>query len=85
MCLLIVIKYIHLHVQSSGTCIIIYMFICRRALEAKAAIYERLSRGDGLREEEEGEGEGGGEGEEGGSRYMVDFTKKIWEDVSWTC
>lgn len=46
----------------------------RRALEAKAAIYDRLSRGSGLREEEEDEGE------EGDPRYMVDFTKKIWED-----
>ena len=47
----------------------------RRALEAKAAIYARLSGGDGVREEEEDEGEG----EE--PRYMVDFTRKIWEEV----
>jgi hypothetical protein len=56
----------------------------RRALEAKAAIYARLSGGGGVREEEEDEGEG----EE--PRYMVDFTKKIWEEVNckmhfWRC
>ena len=55
----------------------------RRALEAKAALYERLSRGDGLREAEEEDG-GEEEGEGGDSRYMVDFTRKVWEDVS-TC
>ena len=47
----------------------------RRALEAKAAIYARLSGGDGVREEEDE-----GEGEE--PRYMVDFTRKIWEEVN---
>ena len=50
--------------------------IHRRALEAKAAIYARLSGGDGVREEEEEEEEG----EE--PRYMVDFTRKIWEEVN---
>ena len=51
----------------------------RRALEAKAAIYARLSGGDGVREEEDE-----GEGEE--PRYMVDFTRKIWEEVNvYTC
>ena len=48
----------------------------RRALEAKAALYERLSRGEGLSADSDGE-EGEGEG-----RYMVDFTKKIAEEVS---
>ncbi len=47
----------------------------RRALEAKAVLYEKLSRGEGLRELEEEEEEG----EEG--RYMVDFTRKIAEQV----
>lgn len=49
----------------------------RRSLEAKAALYERLSRGEGLkelnREEEEREGEGEA------PVYMVDFTKKVYE------
>ena len=48
----------------------------RRALEAKAALYERLSRGEGLSADSDGE-EGEGEG-----RYMVDFTRKIAEEVS---
>ena len=48
----------------------------RRALEAKAALYERLSRGEGLSADSDGEE---GEGEE---RYMVDFTRKIAEEVS---
>lgn len=47
----------------------------RRALEAKAALYEKLSRGEGLRELEGAEE---GEGEEGHT-YMVDFTKKVYE------
>ena len=47
----------------------------RRALEAKAALYERLSRGEGLSADSDGE-EGEGEG-----RYMVDFTRKIAEEV----
>ena len=56
-----------------------YMYtIHRRALEAKAAIYARLSGGDGVREGEEEEEEE--EGEE--PRYMVDFTRKIWEEVN---
>ena len=59
---------IHVHC----TCI-----IHRRALEAKAAIYTRLSGGDGVREEEDE-----GEGEE--PKYMVDFTRKIWEEVNCT-
>ena len=50
----------------------------RRALEAKAAIYARLSGGGGGVREEEDEGEG----EE--PRYMVDFTRKIWEEVNCT-
>ena len=52
--------------------------LCRKALEAKAALYEKLSRGQGLRELEREEEEGGG-GEEGGHTYMVDFTKKVYE------
>lgn len=40
----------------------------------KAALYEKLSKGQGLQEVE------GQEGEE--SRYMVDFTRKVYEDVS---
>ena len=48
----------------------------RRALEAKAALYERLSKGEGLSADSDGE-EGEGEG-----RYMVDFTRKIAEEVS---
>lgn len=51
-------------------------FFIRRALEAKAALYDRLSRGEGLKELEEEE-EGGDE--EGSHRYMVDFTKKVYE------
>jgi hypothetical protein len=42
----------------------------RRALEAKAAIYARLSGGGGVREE--------GEGEPEEPRYMVNFTRKIY-------
>ncbi len=47
----------------------------RQALEAKAALYERLSRGEGLRELEEEEEEADEE------KYMVDFTRKIAEQV----
>ena len=54
---------------------------CRRALEAKAAIYDRLSRGGGLKDEEDEGEEDEGDGDEGDPRYMVDFTKKIWEEV----
>ena len=55
------------------------MYPDRRSLEAKAAIYARLSGGGGggVREEDD---EGEGEGEE--PRYMVDFTRKIWEEVN---
>ena len=48
----------------------------RQALEAKAALYERLCRGEGLREAEEEGGE-----EEGEGRYMVDFTRKVANEV----
>ncbi len=49
----------------------------RRSLEAKAALYDRLSKGEGLRELVEEEEEAGmGEGQH---RYMVDFTKKAVE------
>ena len=48
----------------------------RQALEAKAALYDRLRQGVGLREELEGE-----DGEENEPRFMVDFTKKIWQEV----
>ncbi len=46
----------------------------RKALETKAAIYDKLSKGQGLQEVE------GQDGEE--SRYMVDFTRKVYEEVS---
>ena len=56
------------------------MFLSRQALEAKAALYDRLCRGEGLREEEE---DSEGEEEEGGKRgYLVDFTRKIVQEVS---
>jgi len=43
-------------------------------------LYDRLCRGEGLREEEEDSD--GGE-EEGGKRgYLVDFTRKIVQEVS---
>jgi len=49
------------------------MFIMyRQALEAKAALYDRLSKGQGLDEVDD---------EEETSRYMVDFTRKIYQDV----
>ena len=57
-------------------CILLH---CRRALEAKAAIYERLSRGGGLKDEEDEREEEEGDGEEGDPHYMVGFTRKIWE------
>ena len=52
--------------------------MCRKALEAKAVLYDRLCGGEGLKKRgSESEGE---EEEEG--RYMVDFTRKIYEEVS---
>jgi len=42
-------------------------------------LYDRLCRGEGLRLEDDSEGEEGEEG--GGRRYMVDFTKKIVQEV----
>ena len=61
-----------------------FFFLSRQALEAKAALYDRLCRGEGLREEEE---DSEGEEEEGGKRgYLVDFTRKIVQEVSvWVC
>ena len=54
-------------------------FFPRQALEAKAALYDRLCRGEGLREEEEDSEEE----EEGGKKgYLVDFTRKIVQEVS---
>jgi len=50
-----------------------FLFV-RRALEAKSALYDRLSRGEGLKELEEEEETGMGEGQH---KYMVDFTRKI--------
>ena len=50
---------------------------CRKALEAKAALYDRLCEGEGLRGR--GSDSEGEEEEEG--RYMVDFTRKIVEEV----
>ena len=57
-----------------------FFFFPRQALEAKAALYDRLCRGEGLREEEEDSEE---EEEEGGKKgYLVDFTRKIVQEVS---
>ena len=50
---------------------------CRRALEAKAALYDRLCGGEGVR----GGGSDDSEEEGGEGRYMVDFTRKIVEEV----
>lgn len=52
----------------------------RRALEAKAALYDRLCRGEGVK----GDSDSGEEGE-GEQRYMVDFTRKIHEEVRLSC
>eukprot|EP00731_Ephydatia_muelleri_P032953 Em0024g497a len=49
----------------------------RRALEAKVAVYERLSKGQGLQEEEALDGDG----EEEDGRYLVDFTRKAYEEM----
>ena len=51
--------------------------ICRRSLEAKAALYERLQRGEGLKDLDRADEEGGATGD--GPTYMVDFTKKVYE------
>ena len=62
------------------TCMIIILLFVdsnRRALEAKVAVYERLSKGQGLQEEETLEGDG----EEEDGRYLVDFTRKAYEEV----
>lgn len=50
-------------------------YACRKALEAKAALYDRLCGGEGLR------GRGSDSEEEEEERYMVDFTRKIVEEV----
>lgn len=50
--------------------------MCRKALEAKAALYDRLCEGEGVRG-----GGSGSEGEDEEGRYMVDFTRKIVEEV----
>ena len=52
-------------------------FAHRKALEAKAALYDRLCGGEGLKM-----GGSDSEGEDGEGRYMVDFTRKIAEEVS---
>ena len=49
----------------------------RKALEAKAALYDRLCGGEGVR----GGGSDDSEEEGGEGRYMVDFTRKIVEEV----
>ena len=49
----------------------------RVALEAKAALYDKLHRGDGLVSSDDEEDE------ELGPRYMVDFQRKIYEEVQW--
>ena len=54
----------------------------RKALEAKAALYDRLCGGEGLRRG--GSDDSEGEEEEEG-RYMVDLTRKIAEEVKSTC
>ena len=54
----------------------------RKALEAKAALYDRLCEGEGLRRG--GSDDSEGEEEEEG-RYMVDFTRKIAEEVNHEC
>ena len=41
------------------------------------AVYERLSKGQGLQEEEALDGDG----EEEDGRYLVDFTRKAYEEV----
>lgn len=46
----------------------------RKALEAKAALYDRLCGGEGVTQSDS-------EGEEEEGRYMVDFTRKIIEEV----
>ena len=51
-------------------------------MEAKAALYDRLCGGEGLRRG--GSDDSEGEEEEEG-RYMVDFTWKIAEEVKSTC
>lgn len=56
---------------------LMYLPHLRRSLEAKAALYERLSRGEGLKELNQEEEEREGEGE--APIYMVDFTKKVHE------
>ncbi len=56
------------------TTVYYYAYPLRQALEAKALIYEKLSKGQGLEEVE------GQDGEE--SRYMVDFTRKVYDRVS---
>ena len=53
----------------------------RKALKAKAALYNRLCGGEGLRRG--GSDDSEGEEEEEG-RYMVDFTRKIAEEVKST-
>ncbi len=55
----------------------------RRSLEAKAALYERLRRGEGLKELDKADEEGGASGE--GPTYMVDFTKKVYEVGTGVC
>ena len=55
-------------------------FFGRAALEAKAALYEKLSRGEDLPSSDDDEGEG----MENGPRYMVDFHRKTYEKV-WLC
>ena len=48
------------------------------ALEAKAALYDKLHHGEGLLDSDDDDDE------ELGPRYMVDFQRKIYEEVSKT-
>ena len=59
-------------------------YATRRALEAKAALYDKLSRGEGLKELNRMEDDGEMTGEEG-PVYMVDFTKKVYNVSKYWC
>ena len=49
----------------------------RAALEAKAKLYDKLSKGEGLLNSDNEDDEDG----EDGPKYMVDFQRKIYEEV----
>ena len=54
----------------------VFIMHFRKSLEAKAALYDKLCGGEGVRM-----GGSDSEGEEEEGRYMVDFTRKIVEEV----